>query len=123
MPLTPEQIERLRGRLMAELARLKSADDRTLAPLRQSDREVGDAMDAAETSLVEGDAADRSEQDRTTLAEVEQALGRIDAGTYGVSELSGEPIAFARLEAVPWARYTVREQEELERAAKDRAAP
>jgi RNA polymerase-binding transcription factor DksA len=33
-----------------------------------------------------------------------------------VSELSGEPIDFARLEAVPWARYTAAEQEDLEHA-------
>jgi DnaK suppressor protein len=39
----------------------------------------------------------------------------MDAGTYGTSEVSGEPIGYARLSAVPWARFSVVEQEDLER--------
>jgi RNA polymerase-binding transcription factor DksA len=49
------------------------------------------------------------------LTEVEAALARMDAGTYGTSEVSGEPIGYARLSAVPWARFSVVEQEDLER--------
>jgi DnaK suppressor protein len=52
-----------------------------------------------------------------TLADVQDALRRIDDGTYGVSIESGEPIPPARLEAVPWAKYTVQEQERLDRLA------
>jgi DnaK suppressor protein len=72
-------------------------------------------MDAAETSRNQGDAAIRSEHERELLAQIDRALGRMDAGTYGVSELTGEPIEYARLMAVPWARYTASEQEDLER--------
>jgi RNA polymerase-binding transcription factor DksA len=41
------------------------------------------------------------------LAEIEAAIGRIDEGTYGIDELTGEPIDPARLEAVPEARTNV----------------
>jgi RNA polymerase-binding transcription factor DksA len=41
------------------------------------------------------------------LAELEAALQRVDDGTYGVDELTGEPIAPERLEAIPTARTNV----------------
>jgi RNA polymerase-binding transcription factor DksA len=40
---------------------------------------------------------------RSNLTDVERALGRIDAGTYGACERCGKPIDPARLEARPWA--------------------
>jgi RNA polymerase-binding transcription factor DksA len=41
------------------------------------------------------------------LAEIEAALQRVDDGTYGVDEVTGDPIDPARLEAVPTARTNV----------------
>jgi len=48
------------------------------------------------------------------LSEIEMAFERLERGTYGKSILSGEPIPDERLEAVPWARYTVEEQARAE---------
>jgi DnaK suppressor protein len=42
----------------------------------------------------------------------------MEAGTYGVSELSGEPIGYARISAVPWTRFSVEEQEQVERQSR-----
>ena len=42
---------------------------------------------------------------RERIAEVDDALRRVDAGTYGVCERCGQPIAAARLDARPFARY------------------
>jgi DnaK suppressor protein len=75
-------------------------------------------MDEAESSLAQHEAIGRAEHNRVHLADVEAALAKMDAGTYGVSEMSGEPIDYARLAAVPWARYSAQEQEEIERAAR-----
>jgi RNA polymerase-binding transcription factor DksA len=47
------------------------------------------------------------EQLERELAEIEAALQRLDAGTYGVDEVTGEPIAPERLEAYPIARTNV----------------
>lgn len=52
--------------------------------------------------------------DQEMLDEVNAALARITDGTYGVCELTGKPIPEERLEAVPWTRYTVEAQEQLE---------
>ena len=123
MPITATQIQNLRARLLAERARLNGDDESVLSPVRGVEPEVGDEMDAAETSRSQGDAALRSEQERRLLVEIDQALGRIEAGTYGLSELTGEPIEYARLAALPWARFTAREQEEIEHEMAARRAP
>ena len=47
------------------------------------------------------------DSERKILVEVNDALGRIDDGTYGVCEGRGEPIPKQRLKAIPWARYCV----------------
>ena len=51
------------------------------------------------------------EQLEGELAELQAALARIDAGTYGVDEVTGDPIDPARLEALPTARTNVDHEE------------
>ncbi|MBI3875326.1 MAG: TraR/DksA C4-type zinc finger protein [Verrucomicrobia bacterium] len=53
--------------------------------------------------------------DQDAIYEIEEALKRIEKGTYGVCELTGKNIPSARLEAIPWARFTVEAQAQLER--------
>jgi len=57
-------------------------------------------------------------QEQDALYEIEEALKRIDLGTYGVCEMSGKPIAHPRLEALPFARYTVECQSQIEKQGK-----
>ncbi|HME41356.1 MAG TPA: hypothetical protein VKG63_20540 [Steroidobacteraceae bacterium] len=54
-------------------------------------------------------------RDNSRLSRVERALQKIDDGTYGFSDLSGQPIPEARLEATPDAINTVQEQAASER--------
>ncbi len=53
--------------------------------------------------------------DQDAVYEIEEALKRIDRKTYGVCELTGKTIPKARLEAIPWTRFTVEAQAQLER--------
>jgi RNA polymerase-binding transcription factor DksA len=53
--------------------------------------------------------------DQDAIYEIEEALKRIERGTYGTCELTNKPIPKARLEAIPWARFTVQAQAQLER--------
>ena len=48
------------------------------------------------------------------IFEVDEALERIQRGTYGICELTGEPIPQERLRAIPWARYGMAAQARLE---------
>ncbi|HEX8294694.1 MAG TPA: TraR/DksA C4-type zinc finger protein [Chthoniobacteraceae bacterium] len=57
-------------------------------------------------------------QEQDALYEIEEALKRTELGSYGVCEMSGKPIAHARLEALPFARYTVECQSQLEKQNK-----
>jgi len=75
-----------------------------------------DPMDAATDATDDEERVLLSERDRAQLREIDDALARLESGTYGVSERSGEPIGYARLRAVPWARLTVSEAEADERA-------
>jgi RNA polymerase-binding protein DksA len=45
--------------------------------------------------------------ERKLLREIDDALERIEQGTYGICEGTGKPILKARLKAQPWARYCV----------------
>jgi RNA polymerase-binding transcription factor DksA len=53
--------------------------------------------------------------DQDAVYEIEEALKRIEKKTYGVCELTGRAIPRARLEAIPWTRFTVDAQAQLER--------
>lgn len=53
--------------------------------------------------------------DQDAIYEIEEALKRIEKNTYGICELTGKSIPKARLEAIPWTRFTVQAQAQLER--------
>jgi RNA polymerase-binding transcription factor DksA len=57
-------------------------------------------------------------QEQDALYEIDQALKRIELGTYGKCEMSGKPIPRPRLEAIPFARFTVQCQSQLEKQNK-----
>lgn len=55
------------------------------------------------------------EKDRQLLREIQVALAKIQDGSYGLCEGTGKPISKARLEAQPWARYSIEHARELEK--------
>jgi DnaK suppressor protein len=113
--VTREQVAALEARLLEEKATLT----RRLASRRQAlaaapAREIDEsdwASDSADQSL----AVRLVDRDTKLLQEVKAALARVEAGTYGVCELTGEPIGFERLQVRPWTRYAVAAKEEVER--------
>jgi DnaK suppressor protein len=124
--LAEEQVETLQQRLEetreAILERARRwrplGDD---APLLSETR--GDAADQAEIGFEQGMQVELTERDRHLLREIEAALGRIVEGTYGVSELSGEPVGFERLLVQPWARRSQADEERLEEEARSGTPP
>jgi DnaK suppressor protein len=57
-------------------------------------------------------------QEQDALYEIDEALKRIELGTYGKCEMSGKSIPHARLEAIPFARFTVECQSQLEKQSR-----
>ena len=53
--------------------------------------------------------------DQDAIYEIEEALKRIERNTYGICELTGKSIPRARLDAIPWTRFTVEAQAQLEK--------
>lgn len=49
------------------------------------------------------------------LRQIDRALEKIQEGTYGICDISGEPIPIKRLEAIPYATMTVKAQEKFEK--------
>jgi len=59
-------------------------------------------------------------QEQDALYEIEEALKRIEVGAYGICEMSNKHIPHARLEAIPFARFTVECQQQLEKENRGR---
>ena len=79
------------------------------------DSEAGDIEDAAQPLTAEGQDDAIAESLRNRLDAIERALHRLDAGIYGRSVRSGEPIPDERLEADPAAELTIEEARAAER--------
>lgn len=103
--LDQAQLEKLASRLVGkrrELADMFDALNQQITA--KDDCSVADAAQAA--SLQEGrvHASSLADHNRATIAEIDAALERMTSGRYGVSEVSGDPVPYARLLLVPWAR-------------------
>lgn len=122
--VSPQQLGALRRKLLHERERIVSDYHRDLAAA-QSIQEEG-AEDLEELASMDLDREflfARSEEDRDTLLLIEEALDRMDEGTFGVCQLTGEPIPLARLRLIPWARYRADVQERLEARNAARSGP
>lgn len=113
--LTAEQLGILRDRLNRERATLLGMLPDTAAAVATTPPDVGDVQDAAATEAARLTTQTLAEHERTRLAEVEAALQRLRDGSYGVCEVTDDPIPAARLLAEPTARMTVEAKDQLER--------
>jgi DnaK suppressor protein len=116
--LSEDFIEKQRLKLQALQRNLLGGEEGTIAGERRFQEEHG-----AEAEEFE-DAAQRLEQqipnqalrnvNDQRIADIQRALEKIDEGTYGLSDESGDPIPQARLEVMPEAILTVEEQSKRE---------
>jgi DnaK suppressor protein len=108
--LSPDDLSRLRQALVRHRDELFAAIGGSQVAQRQVTDE-SEAGDRAEQIIEQDEALRAVAFDKPLLSDVEHAIAKLDAGTYGFSEVSNEPIPLERLTAVPWARRTVREEE------------
>lgn len=93
-----------RHELQEEIARFKGE-------VREPPDGVEDPVDEATTSQTKSTALEENTFASDTLIQVEDALQRIEEGTYGHCPDCGRAIEPARLNAVPWARYCLEDQQ------------
>ena len=74
----------------------------------------GDSVDQASQSIEKELLFELSNNERTTLDMIEAAIRKIDNGTYGLCEATQRPIGRLRLEAIPYCRYSIEYQNQLE---------
>ena len=104
-----QRLEELHG----ELTRLRDGleGDQQNRAEDEGDMTEHDSGDMSQSLFTREVDATVEEQVERRLQHVERALQKIDEGTYGLSDESGEPIPKGRLEAVPEAILTVEEQQ------------
>ncbi len=96
----------VRADLTSERDRLATQIDK-LEPSTSEDRVDDNFADLGQVAAEQGENQALAAQLRSELAEVERALQKLDDGTYGLCETCGQPIAPARLEAMPAARFCI----------------
>jgi RNA polymerase-binding transcription factor DksA len=128
---TPKFLAAQKDKLLDERDRLQNElklIDQDLIRLGQSQADEGKSVgnhmadEGGSIQETDNDLAVRGNVEQV-LEAIERALKKFDAGTYGICEDTGEPIPEARLEALPYARYTVRAQEKREMAGTFRPIP
>ncbi|MFL9900473.1 TraR/DksA family transcriptional regulator [Paraburkholderia fungorum] len=116
--LSDEFIAQQRQRLEALRRQLLGGEENTIANQRTAEEEHGDEAEEFEDEA-QGMAQNEVNQalhdvNDQRISDIGRALEKIDEGTYGLSDASGEPIPKARLESVPEAILTVAEQSSRE---------
>jgi RNA polymerase-binding transcription factor DksA len=99
----------LRERLLAQMSGLakESAEEMSNYSLHMADSGTDNFDRDFALSLLSSD--------QDAIYEIEEALKRIEKKTYGICELTGKPIPRSRLDVIPWTRFTVEAQSQLER--------
>jgi DnaK suppressor protein len=94
-----------------ELRRRMSAEKAAAIVSRLED--PSDSGDLSQQSHEEWLFLNRNNLEKSLLREVEEAMARVQEGTYGICQECEEPISPKRLQALPWAKFCVRCQEVL----------
>src|SRR5215813_6865056 len=100
-PLTAAQLERFEARLQRERRRLLGLTDSSPDT---------DTPGLADAQMERSTRETLTASERSQLARVNRALSKLENGTYGLSDITGEPIPLARLEALPWATTNVEDE-------------
>jgi DnaK suppressor protein len=109
--LSGTDVSRLRDRLLELRQKVLERLAEDQSAMREAEPQT-EPLDAAEQTREQDDSVAFAGRDQALLGEIERALAKIQSGSFGLSEASGEPIGLRRLMAVPWARYTIEEEEE-----------
>ena len=113
--MNERQREYFRARLLTWKEEiLKEAKD-TLLHLQEENQNHPDLADRASSETDRAIELRARDRQRKLISKIEEALGRIEDGSYGYCEETGEPISLRRLEARPIATLSVEAQERHER--------
>jgi DnaK suppressor protein len=113
--MNERQRDYFRARLLSWKEEILKEAKETLVHLQEENQNHPDLADRASSETDRAIELRARDRQRKLIAKIEEALGRIDDGSYGYCEETGEPIALRRLEARPIATLSVEAQERHER--------
>ena len=113
--MNPLQLEYFRQKLLKWRTELLREADGTLASLSEGGIHESDITDRASVETDRALELRTRDRARKLISKIDQALQRVEAGSYGFCEETGEPIGLRRLEARPIATMSIEAQERHER--------
>ncbi len=116
--MNPRQLEFFRGKLLKWREELCAESSQTLRHLQQESSQEPDFADRASIETDRALELRTRDRERKLIAKIDAALERIEDGTYGYCEESGDPISLSRLDARPIATLGIDAQERHERREK-----
>ena len=118
MPLKKNDITQFQKRLKDLRLQIQAGLDGVNKAVTESDTSKGYSQHQADEGtddFVKNINLEVSSKETHVLRQIDRALEKIDEGTYGVCDLTGEEIPLKRLEAIPYATMTVKAQEQFEK--------
>jgi DnaK suppressor protein len=113
--LSAKDVAHLRELLLQERLGVLGRLENHVGEVTSDDSILTDEIDIASRHQDQAFLLRLADKERKLLKEIDRALTKIEDGSYGVCEGTGEPIGLRRLEARPWARYSIAYKEQLER--------
>jgi len=113
--MNPLQVEYFRQKLLRWRGELLQESTETLHNLQEGGVSEADIADRASTEAERALELRTRDRERKLIAKIDQALLRVENGSYGHCEETGEPIGVKRLEARPIATLSIEAQERHER--------
>ena len=113
--MNERQRDYFRAKLLAWREGILKEAKETLQHLQEENQNHPDLADRASSETDRAIELRARDRQRKLIAKIDEALGRIEDGTYGYCEETGEPISLRRLEARPIATLSVEAQERHER--------
>ena len=113
--MNERQRDYFRGKLLAWKEDILREAKETLQHLQDENQNHPDFADRASSETDRAIELRARDRQRKLISKIDDALSRIDEGTYGFCEETGEPISIKRLEARPIATLSIEAQERHER--------
>ena len=116
--MNARQVDYFRGKLIAWKDSIVQESRETIEEMQAVSRNIPDVTDRASEETDRALELRTRDRQRKLISKIDSALKRLNEGTYGYCEETGDPISFKRLDARPIATLSLEAQERHERREK-----
>ena len=117
--MNENQVEYFRDKLLDWKKSILTESKDTIKGMKEETRNIPDVADRASEETDRALELRTRDRQRKLISKIDSALRRIDDGSYGYCDETGEPISLKRLDARPIATFSVEAQERHERRERD----